>query len=510
MKLIPLDTSFTKLVFDQSSKERLMLETLQRTLRVERPGWQYDWLVKIGKKSKYDNCFTQVDDSTIVVNSGILEIPPVQDIMENCVPETPADFAIGDIADIDEFLEDLLESETLPFAPYPYQIDACRKALQKGRKLSLMCTGSGKSLTISFCLEYFRRKGLKGVLVVPNINLLTQFASDIQSYNLQELHSSIITFGGGSKKLKQLKDSGESLKSGDLVITTWQSLSKLDNDFFNNIDFVICDEVHKFSSACTSALVEQSKNAQYKLGFTGTLPDAKLHKMTLIGLFGVPETIITSSELIGDGRGTPICITGVKLSHSGETASNVADFGEYLDKLKCVISVPERNAYIANIAKSASEKAMGSTLVLFTLIEHGEALYKAIAGVEEIPDLATMQSTGIFFMSGQTPGKQREQIRLLMDQNPKAILVANYALLSTGVNIKSLRFAIFASPVKSAVVVAQSLGRGIRLNEGKEVFNVYDIVDVIGGCRIFQNQYNARKRIYQKSNFELLERVDQL
>ena len=102
-------------------------------------------------------------------------------------------------------------------------------------------------------------------------------------------------------------------------------------------------------------------------------------------------------------------------------------------------------------------------------------------------------------MSGQSSAKDREAIRHLMDEDPEAILVANYALLSTGVNIKSLRYAIFASPVKSGVVVAQSLGRGIRLNEGKQTFNVYD------NCRClsedpecFARQYNHRKTNIQE------------
>lgn len=510
VKIKELNSSFVQLRFDEMQDSQDALSSLKRALQVERAGWQYDFMVKIGRKSKYDFFFQEIGSNTLVLDSGILEIPPIQEILQLEIPEQE------DNPEIDEYLEDILESDILPFPPYPYQIDACRKALNKQRKLSLMCTGSGKSLTISLCLEYFRRKGLKGVLVVPNINLLTQFASDIKSYNLSELHSSIITFGGGSKKLKQLKDSNQSLNSGDLVITTWQSLSKLEPEFFKSIDYIICDEVHKFSSSCTSQLVQDSGFAKFKLGFTGTLPDAKTQKMTLIGLFGIPDNIISSSELIEDGRGTPIHITGVKLRHSGETAAEVSRYSEYLDRLKITLSAPKRNETISNIALQASSRKEGSTLVLFTLIEHGFQIFKEIAKSkdfevnEKTPNLEEMQKHHLYFMSGQTSAKDREAIRKLMDEDPEAILVANYALLSTGVNIKSLRFAIFASPVKSSVVVAQSLGRGIRLNEGKQTFNVYDIVDVLGGSGMFVRQYNTRKRVYQKSNFSLDERVESL
>ena len=509
-KLKFLNSSFVQLNFNEMEASQNALKTLKQTLQVERAGWQYDYMVKIGRKSKYDVFYQEYGENTLVLDSGLLEIPPVRDILQLNEPE------VSDNPEIDEYLEDILESDILPFAPYAYQIEACRKALNKKRKLSLMCTGSGKSLTISLCLEYFRRKGLKGVLVVPNINLLTQFANDIKSYNLNELHSNIITFGGGSKKLKQLKESNSSLQAGDLVITTWQSLSKLELNFFKSIDFIICDEVHKFSSSCTSQLVQDSGFAQYKLGFTGTLPDSKSQKLTLIGLFGMPENIITSSQLIEEGRGTPIHITGVKLKHTAYTAEEFSRYGEYLDKLKVMLNAEGRNQIIANIALQASQRKEGSTLVLFTLIEHGFEIFKEIAkskGIsvgEDTPDLETMKAYGVYFMSGQSSAKDREAIRHLMDEDPEAILVANYALLSTGVNIKSLRYAIFASPVKSGVVVAQSLGRGIRLNEGKQTFNVYDIVDVIGGSGMFARQYNHRKQIYKKSNFTLDERTEEI
>lgn len=510
-KLKFLNSSFVQLNFNEMEASQNALKTLKQTLQVERAGWQYDYMVKIGRKSKYDVFYQEFGDYTLVLDSGLLDLPLIQEILQLQASEIEDN---PERVMIDEYLEDILESDILPFAPYAYQIEACRKALNKKRKLSLMCTGSGKSLTISLCLEYFRRKGLKGVLVVPNINLLTQFANDIKSYNLNELHSNIITFGGGSKKLKQLKESNSSLKARDLVITTWQSLSKLEPNFFKSIDFIICDEVHKFSSSCTSQLVQDSGFAQYKLGFTGTLPDSKSQKLTLIGLFGMPENIITSSQLIEEGRGTPIHITGVKLKHTAYTAEEFSRYGEYLDKLKVMLNAEGRNQIIANIALQASQRKEGSTLVLFTLIEHGFEIFKEIASRkglsvgEDTPDLETMKAYGVYFMSGQSSAKDREAIRHLMDEDPEAILVANYALLSTGVNIKSLRYAIFASPVKSGVVVAQSLGRGIRLNEGKQTFNVYDIVDVIGGSGMFARQYNHRKQIYKKSNFTLDERTE--
>lgn len=501
MQFQQLDNSFTKITFDNTSKDQSIMTSFKKSLTLERPGWQYDFQIKIGRASKYEVFYQQLDANTLVVSSGILDLPPIRQVLDLDIQE-PQD------TNTQEFV-DMLDSLNLAFEPYPYQIEAAIKALNVPRKLSLMCTGSGKSLTISLCLEYFRQKNLKGVLVVPNINLLTQFANDIKSYNLDDLYKTIITFGGGSKQLKQLREQDKTLLPGQLVITTWQSLSKLDPQFFRSLDYIICDEVHKFSSKCTSQLVLDTKNAQFKLGFTGTLPDSKNAKLTLFGLFGPPDTIITSYELIQQGRGTPIHITAVKLYHTQESSDKVGIYSEYLDKVKQAISNESRTEVIANIAKSASAKSQGSVLVLFSLLDHGEQLYKAITS-KEPGTLQEMQKIGVYFMSGKTTAKDREQIRNIMQEDMSAILVANYQLLSTGVNIKSLRYAIFASPVKSGVTVAQSLGRGIRLSDDKEQFNVYDIVDELASCKIFHRQFLARKKIYQKLKFTVDEREHQL
>lgn len=497
-----LDTSYTELRFFADPKSQQRKEMLKQTLSIERPDWRFDYLVKIGRKSKYDFHFIESGNS-LVISSGILEIPPVREILNlEQLQEQPQ-----------ENFEDFLESLDLPFKPYDYQVQAFQKALTKQKKLSLMCTGSGKSLTISLCLEWFRRQNLKGVLVVPNINLLTQFANDIKSYNLLDLHQNIITFGGGSgsKKLKQMKDANTMLQPQDLVITTWQSLVKLGPEFFKSLDFIICDEVHKFSSDCTSRLVLDSKNAKYKLGFTGTLPDSKTNRLTLIGLFGIPETIITPNDLVESGRGTPIKVTAVKIKHSTESSFEMSKKFEFLDKLKHCISIEERSDFIAKLAKKFRGTSKGSSLVLYSLTEHGVDLYlktlKEIHGETrtEIPSFEEMKKFGVFFMNGSSTAKEREEIRQVMDKDLNAVLVANYALLSTGVNIKSLRFAVLASPVKSSVTVAQSLGRGIRLSDGKEIFDVYDIVDDFKGTGIFKTQFNARKKVYEKSGFEVSE-----
>lgn len=484
MELIKLNNSQTQIT---ASAERL--DYLENILRVERDGWQFDYMVKIGRRSKYETFFNRVSPEIMVIDNGFLELPPIRDALGLPELPTPPDVELA------EFVCSL----DLPFPPYDYQLKAAEYALGKEVALPIMCTGSGKSLTISLILEYFRQRKLRGVLVVPNINLLTQFANDIKSYNLIELHSDIIKAGGGNKF--------EGFPNGKTVlITTWQTLMK-QTEILKDIDFIICDEVHRFSSECTSMLVRSTTNARYKLGFTGTLPGNKAAKMTILGLFGMPKVFVTSADLIKAGRGTPIKIHGIKLVHPTESCEEVDRYFEYLDRVKFIAGDSSRNALIARMAKKLAGNGVGSTLVLYTLVEHGLAIYKEICG-EGPGNFERQEELRCFFMDGSVKGKDRERIRVAMDKYPDAILVANYALLSTGVNIKSLRYAIFASPLKSYTSIVQSLGRGIRTSSGKEVFEVYDLIDHFPGSRkrSFLNSSKKRKDIYESQQFEYQER----
>ena len=53
-KLKFLNSSFVQLNFNEMEASQNALKTLKQTLQVEREGWQYDYMVKIGRKSKYD------------------------------------------------------------------------------------------------------------------------------------------------------------------------------------------------------------------------------------------------------------------------------------------------------------------------------------------------------------------------------------------------------------------------------------------------------------------------
>ena len=471
-------------------------------LKVERPGAWFEPAVKAGFKSPFEY-FGSIQNKKLLVMNGHLQLLRSFGVQSE---ELKSDFSVSDI---EQFLENV--KNKLPFPPYDFQETAFKEALLNVKQINKMCTGSGKSMTISLIAEFFRQRGKKGLLLVPNINLLTQFKNDIKDYNLLDLHADTHTIGGGNN---------DRHFNCTLTISTWQSMMNF-KDRLNELDYVITDEAHRFASDETAAIVKETINCKYKWGFTGTLPEDPIMKMELFGLFGLPKTYITSAGLIERGLATPIKINSLIFKYSNNDKNIFKEVGKlYAKQLKFLKDHDKRNEFIVNL--SCKLRSHGNSLVLFQHTDHGKLLFldvmkKLYPGVEvENKDITGKKSFefqeryGVYFLNGEDDAKTREKTRQVLEGHNDAILIANYALLSTGVNIKKLHNMVLASPLKAYTTVTQSIGRGMRLHETKKEFTVYDLVDDFGVRKpggIFYKQYEHRKNTsYNPEEFPINER----
>ena len=488
LKITKINESFS---YCDGTKEELT--TAFNFLKIYDPSTKYDRLVQIGIRSPY-KCFGSMQQGKLLIYNGHTHL----------VDSTYQQPTFKD--DVIEF-KNILKDMNLPFEPYDYQIRAVGYALLYKRTLLKSCTSSGKSLVISMILEYFRRKGLKGVLIVPNINLLTQFKADIESYGLDALYNEIQVHGDGNK----------STFDTVLTISTWQSLV---DEKRTNFDFIICDEVHRFASDVTSDIIQRCTATPIKLGFTGTLPENPVDKMMLLGLFGEPKTIITSKELIGRGLGCPVSIKSIILNYNNVSKAEFRECTDYQKQLQYIIDHQRRNEIIVRLCTGLSLKNQNS-LVLFQRTNHGKQLFidimktlypevnvenKDIVGKKS---LEFQKQYNVFFLNGEQSSNIREEVRHILEDMPNAILVSNYALLSTGVSIKALKNLILASPMKAFTTVSQSLGRLMRLHKDKKEAFVYDIVDNFSYKKpsgIFWKQYQHRiANSYNPEDFGITE-----
>jgi len=345
-----------------------------------------------------------------------------------------------------------------PIEVREHQITAYVHAMQNRRALLLSPTASGKSLIIYLLFrQLYEYQKLKGLIIVPTTSLVEQLFSDFGDYNDGTMEPLIHRIYQGREK--------ETDKP--LTISTWQSLYKMPKEYFEQFDYVIGDEAHNFKAQSLTTILTNCVNAKYRIGLTGTLDGTKTHKLVLEGLFGPVRKVITTNELINQQLVSQFEIKCLVLKHSDDI-SKLMKGKTYAEEIDYLISNDSRNKFIKNLAVSLGK----NTLVLYQMVDrHGKILYNMIKNTERIGDRK------VFFVHGGTDTTDREEIRRIMEIEQDAIVVASFGTFSTGINIRNLHNIIFAMPTKSSIRTLQSIGRGLRQSEGKELATLYDISD---------------------------------
>jgi len=108
-------------------------------------------------------------------------------------------------------------------------------------------------------------------------------------------------------------------------------------------------------------------------------------------------------------------------------------------------------------------------LVLVDRIEHGETLTAEIK--------KHSKKKKVYFIRGSVEVDDREKIRRIMETNDNVVCVAITSIFSTGINIKNLHYILFANAGKAKIKIIQSIGRGLRLHENKDMLIIFDISD---------------------------------
>lgn len=358
-----------------------------------------------------------------------------------------------------KFIESLdLHARGEPIEVEEHQLNAFVHAMQKRRALIISPTASGKSLIIYLLFrQLWQYQNLKGLIIVPTTSLVEQLFSDFGDYNNGSMEEHIHRIYQGKEK-----DTNK-----PLTISTWQSLFKMPKEYFEQFDYIIGDEAHQFKAVSLTTILTNCVNAKYRFGLTGTLDGTKTHKLVLEGLFGPEKKVISTKELIDKGIVSKFDIKCLCLKHSEEDARKVKE-GSYQDEIAFLISNEARNKFIKNLAVSLGK----NTLVLYQMVDkHGKLLYDMIKNTKNIGDRK------VFFVHGGVDATDREEIRRIMEIEQDAIVVASFGTFSTGINIRNLHNIIFAMPTKSSIRTLQSIGRGLRQSEGKEIATLYDISD---------------------------------
>lgn len=340
-----------------------------------------------------------------------------------------------------------------------YQVEAVKTALDKERTLLLSPTASGKSFIIYTAMRWHLQNNRKCIIIVPTTSLVEQLYADFEDYSSANEFS--------------VKNHVQKLYSGftkdftrDVLITTWQSIYLQPKKWFGQFDVIFGDEAHQFKAKSLISVMEKMDCIRYRIGTTGTLDNKKIHRLVLEGVFGPVHRVTTTKALMETQKLAQLNIMCVVLKYDDATRQARKN-NTYQEEMDFLVGHYPRNKFIRNL----SVKSKGNTLVLFQYVEkHGKILYEMIK--EKVHE-----GRKVFFVYGGTDTSDRESIRHITEGEEDAIIIASYGTFSTGINIPSIENVIFASPSKSKIRNLQSIGRGLRLKDGKTHCNLYDLAD---------------------------------
>jgi superfamily II DNA or RNA helicase len=379
--------------------------------------------------------------------------------------------------------------------PRDYQVSTAFNVLQFRRCLAELATSSGKTLVAYLIIAYLleKQKVSKVLMIVPKISLVVQASEDFFEYNWKN-QTNI--------KIQQIY-SGQKIQEGrNVVIGTYQSLTKKSKEYFNQFDAVFVDETHQAKSNSIKTILQKCKNADYRFGMSGTIPKkGTLERLTLMAYTGPSIANVSTSYLQERGDVAQCEVKVIQMDYAPESAKK-AFFDMAHDRYDAkevygfeqnyIINSPGRLKFIRDVVN----KVNGNSLVLFHRIEHGRKLYEELRYGSNRP---------VYYVDGQTDKNIREEYKQKMENGEDVILVASYGTFSTGISIKKMHNIFFTESFKSEIIIRQSIGRGLRQHESKSKVKIIDFVDDFS-YDDWQNHLlrhgKARQNIYKEQKFK--------
>ena len=374
-------------------------------------------------------------------------------------------------------------------------------ALNRRRLSILACTSSGKSMSMMNIVRYLMdRENRKVLVIVPNAALVEQLFRNFEmDYGWEDARDYCTLIHGKSadriskKKLEELKrlSIGEEATLKQVTISTWQSLRLKDDSFFKVFTAVLVDEAHSAKGEELRTILAKCINANnFKVGFSGTLPDADLDTEDvnshidaglIEGGLGPKHDIVHLKELIANGVLTPLEVKAIFIPYPMRLRPAVcATTTKYEDERAIVTENSSRKDVIDMLFTGGRITPEQNTVILFNFKEHMHGFLDFMK--EKHPEYS------YHVVEGDIDAATRDSISQELEKGPGNVLVATYGCMKQGVNIKLLHNLVMAEPMKSSYTVIQSMGRIVRKHRDKKLATLYDLVD---DCTYITNPRNG-------------------
>lgn len=352
--------------------------------------------------------------------------------------------------------------------PRQYQIEIAWKICKFKKSLNEIATSAGKTMIIFLVYLYWKLLGnnKKILIVVPNVSLILQTMENFYTY-----------WGNKEISIKTLwSETEKSWNDEEIFIGTFQTLSKMPDEFFKQFEIVCIDEAHFGLAKSIKEILIKCINSQITFGLSGTLNFGDTADyLTLQSYIGPMISKLSARELIENNYATNVKIIQIYLdwleNDKKEKLSLLRIDGNKIWEIeqKLVISSQKRLEWIISYTK----KLFGNTLILFKDVknEYGKKIYSLLNSY------FFGTNNKVFYIDGSTEIELREKYKKIIEEQENVFIVASTKVFGTGISINNLRNIVLVESYKSDKIIKQAIGRGMRLKQGKNLVNFIDIVD---------------------------------
>ncbi|UPW37901.1 tail completion protein [Escherichia phage vB_EcoM_ESCO10] len=368
--------------------------------------------------------------------------------------------------------------------PHWYQADAVFNGLKHRRRILNLPTSAGKSLIQALLARYYveHYEG-KILILVPTTALVDQMINDFADYRLF-----------GKQHMLGIRAGTKRDSDAMIYVSTYQTAVKQPKEWFAQFGMFMNDECHLATGKSISTIIEGLTNCMFKFGLSGSLKDGKANLMQYMGLFGDIFKPVSTSQLMEEGQVTDLKINSIFLRYPDEFTVKMKG-KDYQSEIKVITKATRRNKWVANLAVKLAKKEE-NVFLMFKNIEHGKTLF----------EMVKEQHKEVYYVSGEVNTETRNALKLMAENGKGIIVVASYGVFSTGISVKNLHHVIFAHPVKSKIIVLQTIGRVLRKHDSKQVAQVFDIIDDMG----VKPKSKDSKKKYVHLNYALKHGLDRI
>ncbi|MFP3977539.1 DEAD/DEAH box helicase family protein [Marinobacter sp. KMM 10035] len=354
-----------------------------------------------------------------------------------------------------------------PFKLRPYQQEAVDATLRHFRKFDesaviVLPTGAGKSLVIAELARLARRK----ILVLTHVKeLVEQNHAKYQSYGLTGG-----IFSAGLKRKENLHQ---------VTFASVQSVSANLEQFKDEYSLIIIDECHRVSDDDSSQyqtiidLLRQQNTSLKVLGLTATpyrLAMGWIYRYHYRGFVRSEQDKpfvhciyeLPLSYMINRGYLTKPELVDAAVTQYDFSTLSQNRFGEYTEKdVNQLLSKHQRvtRAIIEQVVELAVERK--AVMIFAATVDHAK----------EITGYLPVHQTAL--ITGATDQNERDSLIQGFKQQQLKYLV-NVSVLTTGFDAPHVDFIAILRPTQSVSLYQQIVGRGLRLDEGKQDCMVID------------------------------------